>query len=157
MKTTDLLDENPNWKAAGLQQLRHFGGKTSFRGTLEAVKVFEDNVLVREIISKPGKGKILAVDGGGSKNCALVGDQMVELAVKNGWEGIVIYGCVRDSAELRTLSIGILALGTHPRKSGKFGNGESPDQVMFENATFTKDQMAYIDQDGIVFAASPDL
>jgi regulator of RNase E activity RraA len=48
-------------------------------------------------LPKDGHGKVLVIDGGGSLRCALVGDQLAILAQRNGWQGIVVYGCIRDS------------------------------------------------------------
>ena len=68
---------------------------------------------------------MLVVDGGGSLRCALLGDAIASLASANGWAGIVVNGCVRDSVALGELGLGIKALGSNPRPSGKAGAGET--------------------------------
>ena len=95
---------------------RSYGGRPAFAGQIVTLKLFEDNSLVREALGEDGRGKVLVVDGGGSQRCALVGDQLAVLARKNGWEGIVVYGCIRDSAAIGEVDLGVRALATHPQK-----------------------------------------
>jgi regulator of ribonuclease activity A len=96
-KTADLCDEFEQSVEVAEPLLRDYGGTTSFYGSLATVKVFEDNVLVREALETAGQGRVLVVDGGGSTRCALVGDQLAHLAYENGWAGIIVDGCIRDS------------------------------------------------------------
>ena len=105
-------------------QLRQFGGRREFAGPISTVRCFEDNALLKSVLSEPGDGRVLVIDGGGSLHTALVGDVIAELGRSNGWAGLIVNGAVRDAATLRTLDIGIKALGTNPRKSTKTGAGE---------------------------------
>ena len=105
-------------------ELAQFGGLTAFAGPVATVRCFEDNVLVKGRVAEPGEGRVLVIDGGGSFRVALLGDMIAGLAAANGWAGIVLNGCVRDVAVLRHLPIGIKALGTCPRPSGKEGAGD---------------------------------
>ena len=100
------------------------------------MRCFEDNVLVRQRVSEPGDGRVLVVDGGSSLRVALVGDNIASIAQDNGWAGLIIHGCVRDSAALGELAIGIKALGTHPKPSAKAGEGEDDVPVTFGAVTF---------------------
>jgi len=84
----------------------------------------------------------------------LVGDLIAGLGVDNGWAGIVINGAVRDAATLRTLQIGIKALGTNPRKSDKTGDGQRDVAVEFGGVVFKPGDIAYSDDDGIVVVAA---
>ncbi len=88
------------------------------------MRCFQDNALLKSVLSEPGDGGVLVIDGDGSLHTALVGDLIAGLGVDNGWAGLIINGAVRDAAALRTLDIGIKALGTNPRKSSKTGDGE---------------------------------
>ncbi len=90
-----------------------------FSGPASTVKVFEDNSLVRATLEEPGEGRVLVVDGEGSLRCALVGDMLAILAKDNGWQGIVVFGCIRDSSVIADIDIGVKALNTNPRKSVK--------------------------------------
>ncbi len=113
----DLYDEHGEALRVAAPLFRDYGGRLVFEGPVCVLKVFEDNTLVRAKLEQPGAGRVLVVDGGGSMRCALVGDQLGELAVKNAWAGLVVYGCVRDSEALMQLPVGIKALGSNPRKS----------------------------------------
>ena len=101
------------------------------------MKVHEDNTLVRKALEEPGNGQVLVVDGGGSLRCALVGDRLGALGAANGWAGIIIYGCVRDIAELSQVPIGIKALHGNPAKSAKRGEGARNSTVRFAGVTFS--------------------
>ncbi len=106
------------------------------------------------MLSEPGAGRVLVIDGDASVHTALVGDVIAELARSNGWSGLIVHGAVRDAATLRTLDIGIKALGTNPRKSTKTGAGERDVAVSFGGVTFVPGELAYSDDDGIVVTAS---
>ena len=152
MTTSDLFDEHPGSTSCETQ-FRQYGGARSFSGRIATVRCFEDNVLLRRQVSKPGDGRVLVVDGGGSFGCALLGDNIAELAVSNGWAGIVVNGCVRDVLALAELPIGIKALGSNPRPSGKAGAGEVDVSVTFGGAEFTPGAMLYADDDGVIVVA----
>lgn len=152
MSTSDLFDEHPG-AASCETQFRQFGGVRSFSGPIATVRCYEDNVLLRGQVSAPGEGRVLVVDGGASFGCALLGDNIAELAASNGWAGLVVNGCVRDVVALAELPIGIKALGTNPRPSGKAGAGEVDVPVTFGNAEFTPGAMVHADDDGIIVLA----
>jgi regulator of ribonuclease activity A len=152
MTTSDLFDEHPG-AASCETQFRQFGGARSFSGRIATVRCFEDNVLLRAQVSAPGDGRVLVVDGGGSFACALLGDNIAEIAVASGWAGIVVNGCVRDVAALAVLPLGIKALGTNPRPSGKSGAGEVGVPVMFGGAEFAPGAMLHADDDGVIVLA----
>ena len=147
--TADLLDRHPDAAVCTLR-LEQFGGVTSFEGEIATVRCFEDNVLVRQRAGEPGAGRVLVVDGGGSLHVALVGENVAGLALANGWAGLVINGCVRDAAALRTLAIGLKALGTHPKASRKQGDGEVDVPVAFGGVTFAPGARLASDDDGVV-------
>lgn len=155
---TDLLDANEALIDAGKVRIvapifRDYGGNLAFSGAIATLKVFEDNALVREMLSEPGEGRVLAVDGGGSLRCALLGDRLGALAVKNGWAGLVIYGAIRDAAELSKLPLGVKALNTFPLKSQPRGFGKKNISVRFGEVTFITGEWLYADLDGIVVSS----
>jgi regulator of ribonuclease activity A len=158
--TTDLLDNNEDLiRQAQLRiiapMFQRYGGKTSFAGKVVTLKLFEDNSLVRTLLGEPGAGKVLVVDGGGSLRCALLGDQLAELAVKNGWEGLVVYGCIRDSAAINALPLGVRALDTHPLKTVKKNIGERDIPVTFGGVTIKPGEWLCADEDGIIVSTTP--
>ncbi|MFZ5512442.1 MAG: ribonuclease E activity regulator RraA [Pseudomonadota bacterium] len=153
--TADLCDRYEDQVRAGTIRVvepmfNPYGGKDSFHGPIATLKVFEDNTLVRAALEQPGNGRVLVIDGGGSRRCALVGDQLAALAVRNGWAGIVVYGCVRDAHALGDMDIGILALATHPLKSIKKGAGDAGIAVTFGGVVFRPDEYLYADRDGVL-------
>lgn len=148
--TCDISDELADEVRVIGSELKNYGGRRAFRGPAATIKCFEDNSLVRDAVSAPGAGQVLVVDGGGSRRCALLGDMLAKSAVRNGWSGIVIDGCVRDSAELRTLDIGIKARGTNPRKSHKFKEGQRDVPVSVVGVAISPGDSVFADDDGIV-------
>ncbi len=155
IKTTDLCDAHENKVSVCSPVFRRFGGARSFHGVISTVRCFEDNSKVREALSKPGAGRVLVVDGGGSLRCALVGDQLALLAQKNGWAGIVVYGCIRDSEAMAGVPIGVRALASHPLRSLKRGVGETDVPVVFAGVTFVPGHCLYADADGVIVSPDP--
>jgi regulator of ribonuclease activity A len=150
--TTDLCDAYPGDVRIVDPVFRDFGGHRAFAGPMTTLQLFEDNSLVRESLEQPGEGRVLVVDGGGSLRCALLGGNLGQLAEKNGWSGVVVYGAVRDTRELRVAKIGVKALAPHPKKSNKKGIGERDVVVTFAGATFKPGEYLYADEDGIIVA-----
>lgn len=156
MKTTDICDAYGDVvRVAEAIGLRHYGGRTTFSGLIETVKCFEDNSLVRATLEKNGQGKLLVVDGGGSLRCALLGDNIAALAERNGWAGVLVHGAIRDAADVATIGIGVMALGTNPRKSAKNNEGSVNVLVHFAGINFVPGHIIYIDIDGIVTSETP--
>jgi regulator of ribonuclease activity A len=148
--TADVLDARPADARVCDLALRQFGGVASFAGDVSTIRCFEDNVVVKRHLGESGHGRVLVVDGGGSLRVALIGDMVAGLAAANGWAGIVLNGCVRDATALRRLDVGIKALGTNPRPSGKAGAGEVDVAVEFGGIVFRPGAMLYSDDDGVV-------
>lgn len=129
-----------------------FGARPKFAGPATTLKVFEDNALVRATLETPGNGHVLVIDGGGSRRCALVGGNLGQLAEKNGWAGIVVDGCIRDSEELNACQIGVRALATHPRRGAKKGAGERDIRVTIAGVAVDPGNWIYADADGVLVA-----
>ncbi|WP_233863155.1 ribonuclease E activity regulator RraA [Paraburkholderia adhaesiva] len=158
--TADLCDAHEDRLAAGTLRVldpvfRWFGRSQAFSGPALTLKVFEDNSLVRATLETPGAGRVLVVDGGGSLRCALVGGNLGELAQNNGWAGVVVNGCVRDSLELNALDVGIVALATHPQRSFRRGAGERELPVRMPGATVRTGEWIYADSDGVLVSHEP--
>ena len=151
--TPDLCDEYPELVRVLDIQFLNLGGKKSFGGEIVTVKCFEDNSLVKENTGKPGNGKVLVVDGGGSRRRALCGDLVAESAMNNGWEGLIIYGCIRDVDPIGEMHIGIQAIGTVPVKTEKRGIGDLNIPVRFGGVTFNPGEFVYADSNGIIVSS----
>jgi regulator of ribonuclease activity A len=152
--TADLYDEHGDALQSCDLQFRQFGGRSRFSGRAVTVRCHQDNALLKSVLSEPGEGRVLVVDGGGSLHTALMGDLIAGLAVENGWSGAIINGAVRDVATLRTLELGIKALGSNPRKSSKTGAGERDVPVEFGGVTFAPGDEVFSDDDGVVVLAA---
>jgi regulator of ribonuclease activity A len=150
--TADLCDEFGAEVRVAEPLFRDWGGSMAFAGPVETLRVFEDNALVRRVLESPGRGRVLVVDGGGSLRSALVGGNLAALALQNGWAGILVNGCIRDSDEIRTLPLGVKALHSVPRKSAKTGGGDQGVPVTFAGVTFARGCHLYADRDGVVVA-----
>jgi regulator of ribonuclease activity A len=156
MKTADLCDKYGDLLVLHVLEplgFKNFGGRAEFHGQIETVKCYEDNTFVRAALEKDGTDKVLVVDGGGSSRCALLGDNIADLAHRNHWKGIIVFGCIRDSAAVSKMEIGVLALGTNPQKSAKEKAGEVNIIVSFADVDFIPGEYVYIDEDGAVVSA----
>jgi regulator of ribonuclease activity A len=156
--TCDICDAHEDQLATGALAVlpplfKAFGRNLRFSGPAYTVKVFEDNTLVRAALEQPGNGQVLVIDGGASLRCALVGGNLGVLGVKNGWAGIVVNGCIRDSAEIDACAIGVRALATHPQKGSKKGAGEVQLRVMIAGVAVRPGNWIYADEDGVLVAA----
>ncbi len=151
--TPDLCDENPEKVRVCEPMFGNFGGREAFGGKIVTIKCHEDNSLVKENASQPGNGQVMVVDGGGSLRKALLGDMIAEQAVKNGWAGLIIYGCVRDVDTLIKLDLGVQALAAIPLKTEKRGIGDLNLPVTFAGVTFTPGEYVYADNNGVVVSA----
>jgi regulator of ribonuclease activity A len=154
---TDLCDDHPELLEDGRLAVlppvfRHFGKRVKFSGSATTLKVFEDNALVRSTLEAPGNGSVLVIDGGASLRRALVGGQLALLAQDNGWAGIVVDGCVRDSDEINACDIGVRALAAHPQKSAKKGAGERNVRVVIAGVAVNAGDWIYADADGVLVA-----
>ncbi len=153
IRTADLCDDHDVRVAEPI--FSSFGLRGSFGGPVSTVRVFEDNVLVRRALEEPGLGRVLVVDGGGSLRCALLGDRLAALARDNDWAGVVVNGCIRDSAEIDEMEIGVRAIATHPRKSVKRGEGERDVPVALAGVRIAPGEYLYADFDGVIVSPGP--
>jgi len=149
----ELCDQFPDLVRVVEPMFVNFGGRESFGGEIVTIKAYEDNSLVREQVAEPGEGKVLIVDGGGSMRRAMLGDMLAEKAEQNGWEGILIYGCIRDVNAIGMLNLGVQALGSHPMKTDKRGLGDLNVPLVFGGVTFMPGEYVYADNNGVLVSA----
>jgi regulator of ribonuclease activity A len=133
----------------------NYGGKAIFAGEVVTVNCFEDNSKVKTELAKPGHGKVLVVDGQGSFSKALLGDLIAQSALDNGWEGIVICGCVRDAGAIAKMPLGVKALGTCPIKTQKRDLGEVNQPLSIAQVSVLPGMFIYADLNGIAVSANP--
>jgi len=154
-KTTDLYDAYLEKLQVASPIFKDYGGKVQFHGEIVTLKAFEDNTHLKSSFETDGKGKVLVVDAAASLRTAMMGDVMAALGASNGWEGVIINGCIRDSADVAKVNIGVKALATTPRKTVKRNKGILHIPVRFAEVTFTPQEYVYADEDGIVTSSKP--
>lgn len=148
--TTDLCDAYIEELQIAEPMFADFGGQAEFAGPISTVKCFEDNSHVRGMLEQPGEGRVLVVDGGASDRCGLLGGNLAQLAANNNWAGVLVYGCIRDSAEIAETAVGVKALAAYPKKSNKRNLGDRDVPVRFAGVDFKPGNWLYADLDGIV-------
>ncbi|GLP97432.1 ribonuclease E activity regulator RraA [Paraferrimonas sedimenticola] len=153
--TSELCDMYPERVDVVEPMFSNFGGITSFGGAISTIKCFEDISLISEVVATPGNGRVLLIDGGGSLRRAIFDAQLAEVALENGWEGVVVYGCVRDVDALEDLELGIQAIASIPVGAESLGFGEGDVPVNFGGVTFLPDDHLYADSTGIILSPDP--
>ena len=146
----DLCDAFPEKVRIAAPLLRNFGGHDAFHGEIATIKCFEDNSLVAEKLEERGQGRVLVVDAGGSLRCGMLGDNLAQKAVDNGWQGVVVYGCIRDVDQIKQLPLGVQALSAHPMKSVKRGVGLFNEVLVFAGISFIPGEYLYADNNGLI-------
>ena len=135
--------------------LTNFGGRSSFAGEVVTIKCFESVGLIYKALEENGAGKVLLIDGGGSIRRALINANIAEFAVENGWEGIVVNGCVREIDALEELDIGIQAITAIPVGAADNEIGDINVPVNFAGVTFLPEDILYADSTGIIISPEP--
>lgn len=152
MNTCDLCDLHEQRVRVLELPLRDYGGRLAFDGRVSTIKAYEDNTLVREAVAEDGRGRVLVIDGGGSMRRAMLGDLLAAKALENGWAGVLVFGAIRDSGAIGAMALGVKALGTHPRKTDKLGQGLRDVPVEFGGLVIRPGEWLCADQDGVVLA-----
>lgn len=145
----DLFDTYPEKLTLLAPMFSSYGNRECFWGEVVTVKCYRDNSKVKEVLAQDGTGKVLVVDGQGVMDCALLGDMIAANAAKNGWQGVVIYGCVRDVSTLKTIDLGIKAIGVNPIKTEKKGVGEINIAVEIFGVIISPHSFIYADANGV--------
>jgi regulator of ribonuclease activity A len=153
--TADLYDAYGDRCQSCETQFRQYGARKIFHGRIQTVECRNDNVLLRKTLGERSDGDVLVVDGAGDLGGALVGDIIAKLGMDSGWSGLILNGAIRDSNAIAALNIGVKALGSNPKKSGKQGAGRVNVPVSFGKVTFTPGHWLYSDDDGILVSAEP--
>ena len=157
--TCDLCDAHKGDSDGGFRVLpplfRDFGGLTRFAGPVSTVQCLDDNSRVREAVNSPGQGRVLVVDGAGSLRRSLVGGNLGKAAQDNGWAGVLVYGAVRDAAELRACQVGIRAMALMPLPTDRRDQGLRDVPVQIDGVWVRPGDWLYADDDGIVVMTQP--
>lgn len=154
-RTADLCDQFSDELDVCDPLFRDYGGRRAFAGPIATIKCFEDNSRVRDLVAEAGAGRVLVLDAGGSLRRAVLGDLLAQKAVDNGWSGVLVYGCIRDSVAIGAMPLGVKALATHPLKTDKRNEGQRDLPVRFAGVTFRSGDWLYADEDGVIVARRP--
>ena len=150
MSTPDISDKFPELPC--LVGFISYGSKSVFEGEVVTVVCPNDNSLAKELISQEGNGKILFIEGKGSKAVALLGDNLAQQALDNNWSGIVVNGMVRDVEILTNIPLPIYAKGSCPKKSNKNNAGDINVDVCIDGVDIKPTFWAYGDENGILIS-----
>ena len=149
--TADVCDRLGSAASVCQLPLIAYGGRPALAGQIACVRVDEDASPVRRLLEQPGRGRILIVDGGGSRRVALLGERMAHLGLQNGWAGVVVHGAIRDATALQAIPFGVFALGTVPRRpEGTNPIAAEERQVACGGVSFTCGDWVCVDRDGLV-------
>jgi regulator of ribonuclease activity A len=149
-KTADLCDEFSAELQIAQPVFTNYGGRTRFAGPASTVKCFEDNSRVKEAVAEAGNSRVLVVDAGGSMRCAVLGDLLAKQAADNGWAGVVVHGCIRDSADIAGFDLGVIALGTMPLRSERKNEGQRDVVIEVAGVRVRPCDWIYADEDGLI-------
>ncbi|MBQ0931272.1 ribonuclease E activity regulator RraA [Ideonella alba] len=152
--TCDLCDAHKSDSSGALRVLppvfHHYGGRTRFAGLVSTVQCLDDNSRVKEAVNTPGDGRVLLVDAGGTVRRSMVGGLLAEAAAKNGWAGVVVWGAVRDKAELAAAPVGVAALALTPMPTDRKDQGLRDVPVQIDGLLIRPGEYLVADEDGIV-------
>ena len=154
LSTPDLCDATPELGVLELPFI-NYGQRKQFGGQAVTIKCHEDNSLVKACVGEPGEGRVIVVDGGGSRRRALLGDMLAEEAAANGWSGLVINGVIRDVDEIGATRLGVQALGTCPVKTEKRGVGERDIDIQIGGVKISSGDYIYADNNGVIVSKKP--
>lgn len=150
MSTADLADAFGSELHFCDLRFQKFGKREFISGEVQTIQCFEDNGLLRAELAKPGHGKVIVVDGGGSTKVALMGDQMAALINANGWGGVIIHGAVRDSVQLATMDIAVFCTSLTPKPPQRAGTGTLAGPLVLGSADIVPGSYIYADSDGVL-------
>ncbi|MEZ5573692.1 MAG: ribonuclease E activity regulator RraA [Halioglobus sp.] len=154
ISTPDLSDAAPEARAVELPWI-NYGQIRQFGGQAVTIKCHEDNSLVKQCVEEPGQGRVIVVDGGGSRRRALLGDMLAEKAAANGWAGLVINGVIRDVDEIGRTGLGVQALGSCPIKTEKLGAGQRDLDIHIGGVAIAPGDYIYADNNGVLVSKRP--
>ena len=150
--TADLCDKYRDSVQVLNTPLKSYGGVNSFGGKIVTIELNRNNHdLVRILRDEKGENRVAVVDVR-KDFYAVVGDTLMGFAYKNGWAGIVINGYVRDTSITKSIPVGLLAVGTCPRKSFETNSAKRGVDLNFGGVTFRDGDYIYIDEDGVVIS-----
>ena len=148
--TADLFDEHEGSVDVCDTTFLRFGRRRSFTGQCETVLTDEDHRIVLDVLSRPGEGRVLVIDGGGNPRVGVMGDRLAHIGAENGWAGVVVHAAIRDSAVIDALDFGVFAVAVTARRSLRAAPGRTGTDVHFGGAAFRPGCWVYADADSVL-------
>src|SRR5438477_5409693 len=150
MVTPHLSDSMERLYAGG-PQLRPMHKEGKLAGPAYTVKTSPgDNLLVHKALDTARAGDVIVVDAGGILDNAIIGEMMMSRAKQRGVAGIVIWGAIRDSAEIGAGTYPVFAAGVPHRGPYKTGPGEINVPIMMGGTPVNPGDIIVGDADGLV-------
>tara|TARA_A100000164_G_scaffold332059_1_gene321667 strand:- start:1267 stop:1752 length:486 start_codon:yes stop_codon:yes gene_type:complete len=135
--------------------LNSYGGIDKFCGEIQTAKCEHSNSVVKELVQEDGNEKVLFINHTGSEFCSMVGDQIVQKAFDNNWNGIITNGYIRDIEVIKDIPIGVYAKNSYPKKTNKsIGVGEVNAPIKINNISINPGDWIYVDSNGWVISKS---
>ena len=153
IRTADICDDHGDALQVCEIPFRDYAKRDHFHGQVVTFATFEDNKGVRAVLAEGGEGKVLVVDGQGSRRRALCGGNIAAEAQGHGWEGLVYNGCIRDCHEFVDLDFGVKAIGTTPMRPRVDGIAKVGVALYFGGIVINDGDYLYADADGVIVAS----
>ena len=109
-----------------------------------------DNLLVHKALDTAKAGDVIVVDAGGFPDHAIIGELMMSRARQRGIAGMVIWGAIRDSAEIGAGDYPVYACAVTHRGPYKNGPGEINVPVSIAGMPVMPGDIIVGDADGLV-------
>ena len=148
--TSNLSDLYPSDLKYMDSIFKSYGQTSRFSGPIATISCFEDIFLIKDLLSQPGNGQVLLIDGGGSDKSALFDETLALEAINNNWAGIIINGRIRQSNQIKNLPIGVKAIGESVRKSSCRNGGEMNGKIEMAGVEIAPGDLVIADEDGVV-------
>ena len=150
MVTPHLSDSMERLYACGAQ-LRPMHREGKLAGPAFTVKTAAgDNLLVHRALDTAQPGDVIVVDAGGVLDNAIIGELMMSRARQRGVAGLVIWGAIRDSAEIGAGTYPVFAAGVTHRGPYKNGPGEINVPIVIGGMVVNPGDIIVGDADGLV-------
>jgi RraA family protein len=109
-----------------------------------------DNLLVHKALDIAQPGDIIVIAAEGDTHSAILGEIMVQMAIKKGLKGYLIDGCIRDSEAIQEMDFPVFAVGVSPKGPYKDGPGEINFPVSCGGVVINPGDIIVGDRDGVV-------
>jgi RraA family protein len=152
------LSDSMSRMHAGGTSLRPFYTGARMVGPAVTVKTRPgDNLMVHKAMDMAQPGDIIVVDAGGDLTNAIIGELMVAHAVHLNLGGLVIFGAIRDSAELCKGAMPVFAMGVTHRGPYKDGPGEVNVPIAINGMVISPGDLVCGDADGVLAVPFADV